>query len=52
MVAAYSAREASELLISRARKRAQGEGDNVSVAILKLVDAPAKKPAGKAPSAG
>ncbi|MBK7325314.1 MAG: serine/threonine-protein phosphatase [Propionivibrio sp.] len=52
VVAAYSAREASELLISRARKRAQGEGDNVSVAILKLVDAPAKKPSGKAPPAG
>ena len=52
VVAAYSAREASELLISRARKRAQGEGDNVSVAILKLVDAPAKKPSGKAHPAG
>ena len=45
VVAAYSAREASELLISRARTRARGEGDNVSVAILKLVEAPAKKPA-------
>ena len=45
VVAAYSAREASELLIGRARTRAQGEGDNVSLAILKLVDAPAKKPA-------
>ena len=45
VVAAYSAREASELLISRARTRAHGEGDNVSVAILKLVEAPAKKSA-------
>ena len=45
VVAAYSAREASEMLIGRARTRAQGEGDNVSLAILKLVDAPAKKPA-------
>ena len=45
VVAAYSAREASELLISRARTRAQGEGDNVSLAILKLIDAPAQKTA-------
>jgi len=45
VLAAYSAREASELLISRARTRAHGEGDNVSVVILKLVEAPAKKPA-------
>ena len=45
VLAAYSAREASELLISRARARAQGEGDNVSLAILKLVEAPAKKQA-------
>ena len=45
VVAAHSAREGSELLISRARTRAHGEGDNVSVAILKLVEAPAKKPA-------
>ena len=43
VVAAYSAREASEMLISRARTRARGEGDNVSVAILKLVEVPAKK---------
>lgn len=43
VVANYSAREASEMLVGRARQRARGEGDNVSVAILKLVDAPAKK---------
>ena len=43
VLAAYSAREASELLIGRARTRAQGEGDNVSLAILKLVEAPARK---------
>lgn len=43
VLAAYSAREASELLIGRARARAQGEGDNVSLAILKLVEAPVKK---------
>jgi len=40
VIAAYSAREASALLIDRARTRAQGEGDNVSLAILKLVEAP------------
>jgi serine/threonine protein phosphatase PrpC len=45
VLAAYSAREASEMLIGRARTRAQGEGDNVSLVILKLVDAPEKKPA-------
>lgn len=45
VLAAYSAREASELLIGRARTRAQGEGDNVSLAILRLVDIPTKKTA-------
>ena len=45
VLAAYSAREASELLIDRARTRARGEGDNVSVVVLKFVEAPAKKPA-------
>lgn len=45
VLAAYSAREASDVLINRARERARGEGDNVSVAILKLVEAPAKKKA-------
>lgn len=43
VIAAYSAREASELLIGRARTRAKGEGDNVSLVILKLVEVPAKK---------
>lgn len=41
VIAAFSAREASELLISRARARANGEGDNISVAILKLQEAAA-----------
>ena len=41
-LAAHTAREACELLIGRARTRAQGDGDNVSLAILKLVD-PASK---------
>jgi PPM family protein phosphatase len=43
VIAAHSAREASELLIDRARSRAKGEGDNVSLAILKLVSVPDKK---------
>ena len=43
VLAAYSAREASEVLINRARERAHGEGDNVSLAILRLVEAPALK---------
>lgn len=43
VIAAYSAREASELLIGRARTRAKGEGDNVSLVILKLVEVPVKK---------
>ncbi len=42
MVAAYSAREASDQLINRARTRSRGEGDNVSVVIIKLLEAPEK----------
>lgn len=42
VVAAYSAREASDLLINRARQRARGEGDNISVVIIKLLEAPEK----------
>jgi len=42
VVAAYSAREASDHLISRARTRARGEGDNVSLVIIKLLEAPEK----------
>lgn len=42
VVSAYSAREGSELLVNRARSRAHGEGDNVSVVIIKLIEAPAK----------
>ncbi|MFC5302446.1 PP2C family protein-serine/threonine phosphatase [Azospira restricta] len=43
VVAAHTAREAAGLLLERARSRANGEGDNISVAILKLIEAPAKK---------
>ena len=40
VINACSARQASELLISRARTRGLGEGDNISLVILKLVAAP------------
>ncbi|MBI2306698.1 MAG: serine/threonine-protein phosphatase [Rhodocyclales bacterium] len=42
VVAAFSAREAAGLLVERARERASGEGDNISLAILKLIEVPAK----------
>ena len=35
VLAAFSAREASEILIKRARDRCEGEGDNLSLAIVK-----------------
>jgi serine/threonine protein phosphatase PrpC len=38
---ATSAREASELLIGRARAMGKGDGDNISLAVLKLIEAPA-----------
>jgi len=37
VLAANSARDACEVLIGRARKRARGEGDNISLAIFKFV---------------
>jgi serine/threonine protein phosphatase PrpC len=37
----FSARDAAENLVRHARERAQGHGDNLSVAIVKL-DAPEK----------
>ena len=45
IVAAYSAREATDNLIKRARKRANGEGDNVSLVVIKLIEAPQEKTA-------
>lgn len=39
-VAANSPRQASELLIRKARERAQGHGDNCTFAIVKLVEPP------------
>ncbi|MCL2831267.1 MAG: protein phosphatase 2C domain-containing protein [Betaproteobacteria bacterium] len=40
IVSAYSARESSEMLVAHARKRAHGEGDNISLIIIKLLEAP------------
>ncbi|MBS1144763.1 MAG: serine/threonine-protein phosphatase [Proteobacteria bacterium] len=40
-----SARQACEILIDKARRRANGSGDNLSLAIVKLVEVPAAKPA-------
>ena len=45
LVADNSARLACELLIDKARQRANGGGDNLSLAIIKLIDAlPPQKP--------
>ncbi len=45
LVADHSARKACEVLIERARQRAAGAGDNLSLAIIKLVEAvPPAKP--------
>ena len=44
LVAENSARNACEMLIDLARKRAAGGGDNLSLAIIKLVEAPSSKP--------
>ncbi|HEY0585473.1 MAG TPA: PP2C family serine/threonine-protein phosphatase [Pseudoduganella sp.] len=42
-IAKKSPREAAELLINKARERAQGKGDNCSMAIIKLVAPPKEK---------
>ena len=44
ILTSHSAREASTLLMNRARDRAQGEGDNVSLVILMLIDPAENKP--------
>ena len=43
VITAFPPREAAHTLINRARDRGKGEGDNVSVAVLKLIEVPAKK---------
>jgi serine/threonine protein phosphatase PrpC len=48
LVAQNSARKACEILIDKARQRANGGGDNLSLAIVKLIEAlPAKKATGR-----
>ncbi len=42
VLAAYAPREAAQVLIERARQRAGGEGDNLSLAIIKLTEEKAK----------
>jgi len=44
VVSRKSPREASEMLINKARERAQGKGDNASMAIVKLVALPKEEP--------
>lgn len=54
LVAENSAREACEILIDKARQRGRGNGDNISLAIVKLLEAlptTAKPPSGFVPSA-
>lgn len=43
VVAAFSAREACEILINRARERAHKDGDNCSLVIVKLLEAEVPK---------
>ncbi len=43
IASSYNAREATNLLINRARTRSRGVGDNISVAIIKLVEEPSKQ---------
>ncbi|MBK1681067.1 PP2C family protein-serine/threonine phosphatase [Rhodocyclus tenuis] len=46
VIAATSARQACETLLAIARERGAGEGDNISLAILKLVETPAQSVGG------
>jgi serine/threonine protein phosphatase PrpC len=49
VLAAYNPRESAEILIQRARDRAAGQGDNLSLAIIKLSRTLAQQPAAAAP---
>ncbi|MFN3984429.1 MAG: PP2C family protein-serine/threonine phosphatase [Rhodocyclaceae bacterium] len=44
IIATMSAREAARVLVNLARERAMGGGDNISLAIIKLIEAPARRP--------
>jgi serine/threonine protein phosphatase PrpC len=41
-IASRPAREAAQMLINHARERAGGTGDNISLAIIKLIEAPVR----------
>jgi hypothetical protein len=43
VLAACNPRESAEVLIQRARDRAAGQGDNLSLAIIKLTRTPAQQ---------
>ena len=47
VLSVYSAREAAEIFIKRARERGRPTGDNVSLIIIKLVDVEARQKADK-----
>jgi serine/threonine protein phosphatase PrpC len=47
VLSVYSAREAAELFVKRARERGRPTGDNVSLIIIKLVDIEARQKADK-----
>jgi serine/threonine protein phosphatase PrpC len=49
VLAAYAPRQAAEVLIARARERSAGEGDNLSLIIIKLTEEEAK-PAAPSPA--
>jgi serine/threonine protein phosphatase PrpC len=50
VLATQNARDASQTLLSRARERAGGEGDNLSLAIIRLVEVGSEAPATEPPA--
>jgi serine/threonine protein phosphatase PrpC len=44
IVSSFSARKASEIMLERARERGAGGGDNISLAVIKLLDVAVDKP--------
>ncbi|QID18716.1 serine/threonine-protein phosphatase [Nitrogeniibacter mangrovi] len=50
VLATQNARDACQTLISRARERAGGEGDNLSLAVVRLVETDAGNPATEPPA--
>ncbi len=52
VLATQNARDACQTIISRARERAKGEGDNLSLAVVRLVDVVDEPPATEPPEDG